>query len=123
MGAGASSLQRARKVLVIRAYNARKKNETLSEQFQSMTKTDKDGQRIIRLADVKAALGLSKAAWFDDVVMRVTHTEVLSFYEAVSYHPLTRTSLRNGLSSRLAPGRDSERRLVSPISKHRRIGK
>lgn len=76
MGAGASSLQRARKVLVIRAYNARAPEETLFEQFDKISKKTSQGKQIIRIDDVKKALGLSKAEWFDEIILRVSQNEV-----------------------------------------------
>eukprot|EP00607_Mallomonas_marina_P006258 CAMPEP_0182439088 /NCGR_PEP_ID=MMETSP1167-20130531/86206_1 /TAXON_ID=2988 /ORGANISM="Mallomonas Sp, Strain CCMP3275" /LENGTH=413 /DNA_ID=CAMNT_0024632689 /DNA_START=93 /DNA_END=1334 /DNA_ORIENTATION=- len=68
MGAGASSLMRLRKTLVLRAYNTRKNDETLEEQFRRYT-YKKDSISYISLGDVKTALSLD-APWVDDLFRR-----------------------------------------------------
>ena len=68
MGAGASSLMRLRKALVIRAYNSRKKEETLHEQFFPYAYR-KNNILYISLDDVKRVLSLD-APWVDELFKR-----------------------------------------------------
>lgn len=58
MGSGASSLARVRKALIIRAYNLRKNDETLDEQFRKFSYRNPAGQLCISLNDVKNCLDI-----------------------------------------------------------------
>eukprot|EP01041_Mallomonas_annulata_P008592 gene8592-17721_t len=69
MGAGASSLMRLRKTLVIRAYNTRKGDETLEEQFKPYIYRKTNNKEYISLEDIKSALSLD-APWVDDLFKR-----------------------------------------------------
>jgi hypothetical protein len=78
MGSAASTqgpLQRARKIVIIRAYNARPATETLSEQFEKLSRVSHTGKRVLNINDVKAAIGLSQS-WFDDLLNRIAGNEI-----------------------------------------------
>mmetsp|Transcript_26619 Transcript_26619/g.34974 ORF Transcript_26619/g.34974 Transcript_26619/m.34974 type:complete len:684 (+) Transcript_26619:96-2147(+) len=70
MGGGSSSLHRLRKILVIRAYNARGNGVTLEEHFAKFTEKDESGKKVLPVSAVKQALGLKptdkSAVWLDD---------------------------------------------------------
>ena len=70
MGAGISSL-RLRKAIVIRAYNLRKGNETLEEQFRSFAWRGDDGIMYISLLDIKSCLCFAEISWADDMIKRL----------------------------------------------------
>ena len=58
MGAGASSLARLRKAIVIRSYNLKKPNQTIEELFKSYTfRSKNDGVLYIKLDDIRLCLG------------------------------------------------------------------
>jgi len=71
MGGGASSLARLRKVLLIRAYNSRPKDQTVSEQFAQFRRINAQGDAVLTREDIKQAVGLT-APWFDDLLQRYT---------------------------------------------------
>jgi len=75
MGGAASSLQRARKIVVIKSYNSRGPNETLAEQFEKLAKY-KNGVKILVALDIKKSIGLSQP-WFDELLVRIAGNEVL----------------------------------------------
>ena len=65
-GVSSSSTMRLRKAIVIRAYNLRKADETLDEQFRVYAKRDpsQDNKLTITLQDVKKCLHLDdEALW------------------------------------------------------------
>jgi len=70
MGGGSSSLLRCRKIIVIRAYNARRPEETLSEQFEKLSKIDGSGRKVLAVQDIKVAISLDQS-WFDDLIVRI----------------------------------------------------
>ena len=45
-------------------------SQTVDEQFAALATTNKDGLRVIRAEDIKAAVGLSQP-WFDDLLTRI----------------------------------------------------
>jgi len=69
-------MQRARKAVVIRAYNSRLPNQTLSEQFQALCRKSPSGKTVLLASDVKDALGLSELSWFDDLLVSVAGNEI-----------------------------------------------
>lgn len=86
MGAGASSQNRLRKALVIRAFNTRSENETIEEQFSRFV-YKKNGVLYISLKDIKLALSLD-AAWIDELFSRCMGGEVvkeLEFKEFIQF--------------------------------------
>lgn len=63
MGAGASSLARLRKAVVIKSYNLRKSNQTIEEQFKCYAFRNKtDGFLYIKLDDIRKCLGTNDFA-------------------------------------------------------------
>ena len=56
MGSGASSLNRIRKAIVIRAYNLRKPDETWEDQFRRFATRDADGVLQISVRNIKSCL-------------------------------------------------------------------
>jgi len=65
MGGGVSSLARLRKTLVIRAYNTRKKDQTIEDQF-IVHSFARDGKTRIKIDDIKKALSVD-APWMDEL--------------------------------------------------------
>ncbi len=78
MGAGASSLPRLRKALLMKAYNHRKQADlTLFEQFLPYAYQKEDSAYYINLAQIKACLGLEGSnkdyAFLDDLLYAMFH--------------------------------------------------
>lgn len=69
MGAGASSLIRLRKALVLRAYNLRSSQQTLEEQFRPIAFRE-NGVLYIALADVSKFLSVD-APWLEDLFVQI----------------------------------------------------
>mmetsp|Transcript_21437 Transcript_21437/g.31058 ORF Transcript_21437/g.31058 Transcript_21437/m.31058 type:complete len:520 (+) Transcript_21437:166-1725(+) len=77
MGAGASSINRLRKALIMRAYNTRNADETLEEQFHKHTYRKGD-ILYISIQDVKRALSVD-AQWVDQLFERAMGCDVQDF--------------------------------------------
>ena len=58
MGAGASSLARLRKAIVIRSYNLRKPGESVDEQFRHCATRDADNGLCIGIDDIRKCLSM-----------------------------------------------------------------
>mmetsp|Transcript_10963 Transcript_10963/g.29410 ORF Transcript_10963/g.29410 Transcript_10963/m.29410 type:complete len:192 (+) Transcript_10963:70-645(+) len=69
-GAVSGPLERTRKIVVIRAYNARRKDQTVQEQFNALAKFNSDGVKVIHADDIKDCIGLT-SPWFDELLARV----------------------------------------------------
>ena len=68
-GASTSSTMRLRKALIIRAYNLRKADETLDEQFREYARRDStlDNKLTITLLDVKNCLQLEDGTFWSSL--------------------------------------------------------
>jgi hypothetical protein len=73
MGGGVSSLSRLRKAIVIRAYNLRKPDETLDDQFRRFAVRDVDGVLYISFDNIKRCL-LMETKEYDWVDMFLQHS-------------------------------------------------
>jgi len=71
MGGGTSTLQRARKIIVMRAYNSRPETQTLSDQFEELSRKTPAGKTVLDVNAVKEAIGLTQP-WFDDLLLRIS---------------------------------------------------
>ncbi len=74
MGSGASSLVRLRKAVLIRAYNLRKADETLEEQFRKYSFRSAEKQLCIAIADIKQCLCMEPGEylWIEDLFRHTT---------------------------------------------------
>jgi hypothetical protein len=115
MGGGASSLSRLRKVLLIRAYNSRPKDQTVSEQFSQYRRLNEQGQAVLTREDIKTAVGLT-APWFDELLQRYAadsmnevHFESFVEFLETGQMPPTKT---------VAGAPNSPRRVLSENSAH-----
>jgi len=70
MGAGASTLARLRKAIVIRSYNLRQPNETVDEQFRKYAHRSSNNALYITTEDVRRCLGMEAGeyGWVDDLL-------------------------------------------------------
>jgi hypothetical protein len=69
MGSGASSLVRLRKAILIRAYNLRKPDETLDDQFRKYSYRNGENQICISISDIKQCLCMEPGEylWIEDL--------------------------------------------------------
>lgn len=72
-GVSSSSTVRLRKAIVIRAYNLRKSDETLDEQFRPYAKRDHSNKLTITLGDVKKCLQLDDGALWTSIEELFSH--------------------------------------------------
>lgn len=97
MGSGASTLNRLRKAIIIRAYNLRPEDQSLMEQFLPFT-YQKEGQGLyITLANVKKCLSLDSGdyQWMVDLMQALftksqpsndsSQTPELYFYDLIQF--------------------------------------
>jgi hypothetical protein len=75
MGGGTSSLQRARKIIVFRAYNTRTGEQTLKEQFEPLAKINQNDQKVVVAADIVAYLDLEQPC-FEDLLQRIAGNSI-----------------------------------------------
>ncbi len=70
MGAGASTLPRIRKAILMRAYNVRPAEQTLLEQFVPFAYREADHQMYILPSQIKKCLDMNKPDyyWFDELL-------------------------------------------------------
>ena len=101
-GAVSGPVERARKVVVIRAYNARPKDQTVDEQFEALTKTD--GGVVSCRVGVSARVGAQREAssfMYSHTGARDhphTHTGIRpSAAHPSTHHPPTPTRADNGV--------------------------
>ena len=81
MGAGASSLGRLRKAIVIRSYNLRKPNETVDEQFRKFARRGEDNVLYITMDDVRKCLGMEakEYEWIENLFQHTFGGQVRCF--------------------------------------------
>uniref|UniRef100_A0A6U4FDE0 Uncharacterized protein n=1 Tax=Phaeomonas parva TaxID=124430 RepID=A0A6U4FDE0_9STRA len=100
MGSGASKMQRLRKVLIIRAYNARPKDVTVDEQFSKHWKYSDDGRPMITKSGIRDAIDVHSAPWIDPLLDELIPDDV----ESVYFDDFMRF-LETGESPPVAPGK------------------
>lgn len=78
MGAGASSLNRLRKAVVIRAYNLREPDATVDDQFRRFAVRAADNSLYITISNVRKCLGMESKEheWVDDLLHHAFGTQV-----------------------------------------------
>lgn len=78
MGAGASTVARLRKTLIIRSYNLRKRNETADEQFRPYAMRKEDRQLYISIQDILRCLDMlsSEYEWVEKSLRQSLDGEV-----------------------------------------------
>ena len=89
-GVSSSSTMRLRKAIIMRAYNLRKADETLDEQFRVYSKRDpsQDNKLTITLQDVKKCLQLDdEALWtsVEDLFHHCMGVSVSKLFEMILY--------------------------------------
>jgi hypothetical protein len=62
----------------------------VSEQFEKLCRVNASGDKVLRIQDVKTAIGLSQP-WFDELMMRIAGNEV--FFSRVVIYVMHNTPL------------------------------
>lgn len=89
MGGGVSSLNRLRKAIVIRAYNLRKPDDTVDDQFRRFAVRGADGVLYISFENIKRCLVMEtkEYEWIDQFLHRSFGTEVTNSLMLLGRHP------------------------------------